>query len=1417
MFCYNVNMFKKEIDKMVYAGLDVGSTTIKLVILNENKEVVYKRYERHLSNIKKTIHMFLSDVVKEYNDVPIKLTVTGSGGLSSSKWLEVPFIQEVIACVKAVEETIEGTDVVIELGGEDAKITFFTNGIEQRMNGTCAGGTGAFIDQMAALMNTDAAGLNDLAKNAKEIYPIAARCGVFAKSDIQPLLNEGARKEDIAISVFQSVVNQTISGLACGRPIRGKVVFLGGPLFFLTELKQRFKETLNLAEADAVSPEDGQYYVAIGAARSTKDNVPTTFNQLLTNLTNHSLDATDDVTRMEALFENETDYLSFKERHAKSSVPIKDMATYHGNAYLGIDAGSTTTKMVLIDDNGDILYQFYANNEGSPLRVLKGALLELYDRMHEGIKIKKSAVTGYGEALIKAALFVDIGEIETVAHYTAAEHFVPNVDFILDIGGQDMKCMTTKDGIIQTVVLNEACSAGCGSFIENFAQSLDVSIPEFVDVAIKSKNPVDLGSRCTVFMNSKVKQAQKEGATVGDISAGLAYSVIKNALYKVIRLKSKDDLGDHVICQGGTFLNDAVLRAFELQTGKEVIRPNIAGIMGAYGCALIAKEDDNPYSSLISQEDLINLDINSTMRRCGLCQNNCILTVYDFLGIQYISGNRCERGLGLPLQKSELPNLFEYKNKRLFTYKPVKKENAKLTVGIPRVLNMYENYPFWVTFFNHLNFRMVLSPPSNNKIYQKGIETIPSESVCYPAKLVHGHISWLLEQNLDFIFYPSVMYEHKEDLTADNQFNCPIVISYPEVIKNNVDDLKDKNIPLVHPFISFHDFKLLPDKLYEVFKHTGVSKKEVTEAVKLAVNEMEQVKIDTQKEGERALKYMNDNNLFGIVLAGRPYHIDPEVHHGLDKLISGYGFVVFSEDSLAHLGSLERPIRVVDQWVYHNRLYRTANFVTEQPRLELVQLTSFGCGLDAVTADQVKEILERHNKIYTLIKIDEVNNLGAARIRIRSLKAAIEKRHQRSIMPIESTTALERVIFTKEMKKTHTILAPQMSPIHFELLEPVFKKAGYKVEILHYTTLADENTGLKYVHNDACYPSILVVGQLMEALKSGKYDLDKVALLITQTGGGCRATNYIAFIRKALKDMHLEHIPVISLNSLGKELNPGFKLSYKLIKEGLQALVYGDLLMKVLYRVRPYEITKGSANELYNKYNELGKTFFTGKLNTSFDVLCYETIQAFDRFPMTDEVKPKVGLVGEILVKFHPYANNDAVRIVEEEGGEAVMPALYDFFLYTLKNSMVKADLIGYHKKMKPISNLIIKYMERVRKNINKYLSISEHFTAYHNIHQIADGAKDILSLGNQTGEGWFLTGEMVSLIKDEVPNIICMQPFACLPNHVVGKGMIKALRNEYHEANIVAIDYDPGASSVNQLNRIKLMMAVAHKNLDSN
>ena len=1398
---------------MLLVGLDVGSTTIKLVVIDEHHHILHGKYERHFSNIRLTIEKLIAEAVTLFGERPLHISVTGSGGLSVAKWLDIPFIQEVVACVLAVEAFIHNVDVSIELGGEDAKITYFKNGIEQRMNGTCAGGTGAFIDQMASLLNTDAMGLNELAKGAKTIYPIAARCGVFAKSDIQPLLNEGARKEDIAISIFQSVVNQTISGLACGRPIRGNVAFLGGPLYFLSELRKRFIETLALGNAEAISPENSQLYVALGAALHSKHAPITHFEALSALLHDKKVNQEPEVKRLSPLFETPWDYETFKKRHNQAYVPFKSIKDYQGKAYLGIDAGSTTTKLVLINENKEIIYHYYASNQGSPLRVVKEALMAMYQEMPQGITIAHSCVTGYGEALIKAALRVDLGEIETVAHYQAAETFLPNVDLILDIGGQDMKCMTTHEGVIQTVILNEACSAGCGSFIENFATSLNVSVDTFVQEAIQAKEPVDLGSRCTVFMNSKVKQAQKEGASIGDISSGLAYSVIKNALYKVIRLRSSDELKENIIVQGGTFLNDAVLRAFELLTEKHVIRPNIAGIMGAYGAALIAQSKQQDTSTLLDKSGLQALNIESHMRRCDLCQNTCIITDYQFDESHAFSiGNRCERGIGLPIKKTVLPNVYAYKYQRLFQYKRLEKSKAKVTIGMPRALNIYENYPFWHTFFTELGIHVVLSSKSSPKIYQKGIETIPSESVCYPAKLVHGHIMDLLEKPIDYIFYPSIIYEQLEDKEANNQFNCPIVTSYPEVIRHNVDALKEKSVKLIQPFLSFHSKQALLKGLYETFSFLGYTKSAIKHAMDLAYLEDKAFKRDIRLKGEETLKYMQENRVKGIVLAGRPYHIDEEIHHGIDKLIASYGFCVLTEDSIAHLAALDRPLRVVDQWVYHSRLYKAAEVVSKHPHLELVQLTSFGCGLDAVTSDQVQELLTKNEKLYTIIKIDEVNNLGSARIRIRSLKAAIDRREEKGILPKVFEKKQVRVLFDKNMKKNHTILAPQMAPMHFDFVEAAFKRYGYNLHVLKETTHHDEQTGLKHVHNDACYPSILVIGQLIEALQSKQFDLDNTSIMISQTGGGCRATNYIAFIRKALEDAGFSHIPVISLSATGFEKNPGFKLSLGLIKTGIEAIIYGDLLMRMLLRTRPYEVIRGAANQRFEVHKQLGIAYFLGKSTLSFDELINVAVQNFDTLPINDIPKPKVGLVGEILVKYHPYANNDAIGIIESEGGEAVLPDFLDFILYTLKNSVYKADQFRYKRYQRPIYQYFIHYLETLRKPMKSALTASRRFSAPTSIEHKAKGAEKILSLGNQTGEGWFLTGEMVELIESGIPNILCMQPFACLPNHVTGKGMIKALRERYPSSNIVAVDYDPGSSEVNQLNRIKLMMSVAHK-----
>lgn len=1398
-------------------GIDVGSTTIKVVALDSYNKVIYNDYRRHFSDIKNTLIDSLEECFKKIGNFDLKITVTGSGGIGVAQWLQCDFQQEVIACTRAVEEFINKTDVVIELGGEDAKITYLKGGIDQRMNGTCAGGTGAFIDQMAILLNTDAQGLNILARDAENIYPIASRCGVFAKTDIQPLINEGAKKSDIAVSIFQAVVDQTISGLACGKPIRGKVTFLGGPLHFLDSLRERFIKTLNLKEGEYFAPENSEIYVALGAAILSENNEIISSKELIKKLNSISEKEIED-NFLEPLFKNDKEYFDFKKRHDSSVVPKSDLKTYKGNIFLGIDVGSTTTKAVVLGQNGELLYSSYNNNEGSPLNKTLEILKELYILINKDTRIAKATVTGYGEGLIKAALGIDIGEIETICHFRGAKEFMPNVEFILDIGGQDMKALMIKDGIINNILLNEACSSGCGSFIEGFSKSLGISIDEFAKLAISSKRPVDLGSRCTVFMNSKVKQVQKEGVSVSDISAGLSYSVIKNALYKVIKIRNFDELSKNIIVQGGTFYNDGILRSFEKITGINVVRPEIAGLMGAYGAALISKENhkENEISTIITRDKINDFTIETSCERCGICGNNCLLTINKFSETEkYITGNRCERPLGEIAKKKNVPNLYKYKLKRIFSYKPLSKEEAiRGEIGIPRVLNMYENYPFWFTFLTKLKFKVVLSPISNKEIFKLGIETIPSESACYPAKISHGHIMYLINKGLKIIFYPCVPYEYKEDSGANNHYNCPMVTSYPDVIKNNIDDLKEKNIKYLSPFLSLHNKEKLYKRLYEIFEEFNVTKKEIIEAVDAAFNERENVVSDIRKKGEETLKYIEEHKMKGIVLSGRPYHIDPEINHGLTDIITSFNMAVLTEDSVAHLGNLERPIRVVDQWMYHTRLYRAAAFVKERTDLELIQLTSFGCGLDAVTSDQVAEILVSRGKMYTLIKIDEGSNLGAVKIRIRSLKSAMEEREKNNVKLKNIDNSYNKNLFTKEMKKDWTILAPQMSPIHFQFIEKAARASGYNIDVLPANDKEAIEEGIKYVNNDACYPSILVIGQMINALKSGKYDPNKTALIISQTGGGCRATNYVGFLKKGLREAGFPNVPIISLNVLGMERQPGFKISYRLIKKLMMGVIYGDLFIRVLYRVRPYETVKGSANKLYEYYREKAfKNVENGNKN-EMNKLVKEIVKAFDTLEINDEVKPKVGIVGEILVKYHPTANNNIVDVLEKEGAEVVVPELLDFFLYCCYNSKFKNRYLSGSSIVKTGCDIAISYIESYRKVVKKELQNSERFGYPSSINNLAKKAANVVSLGNQTGEGWLLTGEMVELIESDVNNIVCIQPFACLPNHITGKGMIKALKSKYPLANIVAVDYDPGASEVNQLNRIKLMMSVAFKNL---
>ncbi|WP_455542030.1 acyl-CoA dehydratase activase-related protein [Intestinibacter sp.] len=1417
--------------KTFNVGIDVGSTTVKIVVLDKDT-VIFKKYTRHFSDVKKAVKEVLMEVYEKFGDVRISTVVTGSGGIDISKYLGLKFVQEVISSTKAIETFNPETDVVIELGGEDAKITYLSGGIDQRMNGICAGGTGAFIDQMASLLKTDAAGLNELAKGYEVIYPIASRCGVFAKTDIQPLINDGARKEDIAMSIFNAVVVQTVSVLSCGRAIEGNVAFLGGPLYFLSELRTAFKNVLNLSDENIVFPEDAQLYIAMGASILAKNEPAVDLSDLINKTKEIEGVNLSNAEGLEPLFRNEQEHNEFIDRHNKSKVTKKDLKDVKGNCFLGIDAGSTTTKAALIDENCNLVYTYYSSNEGSPLQTSINIVKDIYNSLPKDVNIVSSCVTGYGEALLKKALKIDYGEIETMAHYKAAKYFDPEVDFILDIGGQDMKCLHIKDGVIDNIILNEACSSGCGSFLETFAKSLSMSIEDFAKEGTYSQNPVDLGSRCTVFMNSRVKQAQKEGATVADISAGLSYSVIKNALFKVIKIRDLDELGKNIVVQGGTFYNDLVLRSFEKLIGRNVIRPDISGIMGAFGAALICKEKytQKHKTEFLSLKELENIKVDSTVRRCKGCSNKCLLTINKFSETEiFISGNRCENGAALygaekaDPNKEKPINLFAYKYDRLFNhYKPLKLEEApRGEIGIPRVLNMYEDYPFWFTLFTKLGFKVTLSGRSSKKLYEKGMTSIASETVCYPGKMVHGHIQSLIDKGVKTIFYPAVTHEYREDKTSDNHFNCPVVISYSEIIKNNVPDINKKNIKFVNPFMTLNDKENLKQRLCQVFSNyfaeLNISKSEIRDAVDAAREEELAFKDDIRRAGEEAVAKIEKENLKGIVLAGRPYHLDPEINHGMPELINSLDMAVLTEDSVCHLAQVQRPLRVLDQWVYHSRLYKAAEFTKKYDNIELVQLNSFGCGLDAVTTEQVQEILVEKSKIYTVIKIDEGNNLGAAKIRLRSLKAAMAEREGNNISV--KNIKEHKINYTKNDKfdPKRKLLVPQMSPIHFQFVEKAVNLSGWDVEILQDTSREIIEEGLRYVNNDACYPAIIVIGQLIGALKSGKYDLDNIAVGITQTGGGCRATNYIGFLRKAIYEAGFKDIPVISLSVQGIESN-GLKenVTLPLLNRAFMGIVYGDLFMKVLYRTRPYEKVKGSANALYEKWTKVCLDSLQKPKFSTFNKNIKGIIRDFDNLELLDIKKPRVGLVGEILVKFHPTANNNIVDVLEREGAEAVMPELAGFFLYCSMNSIYKKDnnLEGTTKG-KFFAKFFIGLVEFYQKTYIKELKKSKRFTAPESIYELADKTKSLVSIGNQTGEGWFLPGEMIELIESGVENIVCMQPFGCLPNHIIGKGPIKELKARYPKANIIPIDYDPSASEVNQINRIKLMLSRAFKNLN--
>jgi predicted CoA-substrate-specific enzyme activase len=1424
-------------------GIDIGSTTIKVVVLDANEKLVYKKYARHFSDIPTALVTNLTElrnVLVSLNgaatgteedilsNMRFRFALTGSAGMGIAQRLQLPFVQEVIAAATAVKKLIPQTDTMVELGGEDAKIMYFGSAPEERMNGVCAGGTGAFIDHMAALLNTDAKGLNDLAANAKRIYTIASRCGVFAKTDIQALMNDGASKEDIAKSIFQAVVNQTIGNLAQGREITGNVAFLGGPLYFLPELKKRFVETLKMAPEKVVNVEDGAYFVAVGAALS-EETKELGFKDLTANL--DKAEAGHGITRDErlALFRSAEEYDAFIERHNKDKVKRGDLAAYEGPVYVGIDAGSTTTKIVAIGSDKEILYTDYGSNQGSPLKIVIKELTGLYKAMPEKAYIAGCLTTGYGEKIVKAALHADAGEVETFAHYRAAYEFCPEVTCVLDIGGQDMKCFQIHNGSIGKIILNEACSAGCGSFIENFAQGLGMTAAEFADRAMDSKTPVDLGTRCTVFMNSRVKQAQKEGAPLADISAGIGLSVIKNALFKVMQLKDTRELGDHIVVQGGTFYNNAVLRNMEKLLERDVIRPDIAGLMGAYGAAILSLEqheaEPDHRSTLLKAKDLENFTVTTKSYRCNGCGNHCLVTMQTFPdGGRYFTGNRCERGEGKPKNTNKAPNIYEYKYQRLFNYPNVidpaaqgaaaarnGQRNQKTTpprgrIGIPRVLNMYEDFPFWATFFNKLGYEVVLSGKSTPMIYYKGMSTIPSDSLCYPAKLVHGHIMDLVEKGVKKIFYPCMPYNMEDEVNhTGNHYNCPVVASYAENIRNNMDVLRNENIKFMEPFLPINDPGKMLLRLTEAFKDENIKQSELKEAMEAGYKELEHYREDVRQKGAEILKEAREKNLPVILLVGRPYHLDPEINHGIPEMIQSYNLAIVSEDSVYHMDTPKDELSIVNQWSYHARLYHAASFAASHPEINLIQLSSFGCGLDAITTNQVREIMEGHQRLYTMIKLDEVSNLGAARIRLRSLLAVLSRRHVPGYQPIVMP---ERPYFTHECKETHTILVPQMAPIHFELITHVLGRYGYRVVIPETPKEDSINMGLQYVQNDMCYPAIVVIGQMLQAIKSGQCDPDHTSIMMFQTCGACRATNYMNLLRRALRNAGYPQVPVFACWGLEQD---AFRLNASGFKDVAKAVVYGDLLQNVTNRMRPYELVPGSTDKLFAKWMKIVKDELDHGNFLKYRQTIQELVKDFDAIPLVPNLwKPKVGVVGEILVEYHPVANNHLEEVLAREGAEVVMPELANFLLYMAFDGITRHDILDGSWLNKVGAQMFIKVADFFMSPMRKALEKSEHFTAPVSIYKVAELAAQHVSLGNMAGEGWLLPGEMTKLMEEGVRNVVCLQPWACLPNHILGKGVFREIRRSYEDANLVAMDCDPGASEVNQLNRLKLMLSVA-------
>lgn len=1397
-------------------GIDIGSTTVKYALVDENKKIIASRYERHKSAVVKTLKILLADLSQKVPCGHARLRLAGSGALGLSKKTSVGFVQEVVAAGSFLRANDPLLDVAVELGGEDAKIIYLTQGVELRMNEACAGGTGAFIDQMASLLKTDPIGLDQLAQNARRSHPIASRCGVFAKTDVVALLNSGVPREEIARSIFEAVADQAISGLACGRPIAGRVAFLGGPLHFLPQLALAFERKLKAPGTEFEHFENAQYAVAYGAALDALDNPQeseTTLKDFLQVLA--GIDTIEgEADRLAPFFESEKELEDFRKRHASHRAKRANLDEAKGDLFLGIDLGSTTVKLALIDEDGAILKDWYDHNEGDPLPKLIPKVLELKAQIPACARIRSICTTGYGASLAQAALGTQFNEVETLAHQRAAVAFDPLTSYVIDIGGQDMKCLKVTGGAISDVKLNEACSSGCGSFIETYAKQLGLKLSDFVQKALHAKHPCDLGTRCTVFMNSKVKQAQSAGASVEDITAGLCHSIVLNALHKVLRIADTKQLGDHVLVQGGTFLNDAILRAFELYIGKEVIRPDIAGLMGAYGAALIAKERTTADTALLdlSEKALDLSNVKTTEFRCKSCNNHCLLTLHRFAsGQKHVSGNRCDFALkGAEEKVGE--HFIDKKCALLFNRTPLEADSApRGTIGIPRVLNIYEHYPYWFELFTKLNFHVELSPYSDHYIAGLGIESIPSQSLCLPAKLAHGHVTWLAKKGVKEIWLPCVPKERTNFANVPGRFSCPVVGGYPEALKLNFECTHPES-KLLTPFVDLNEAQTVIKAVHEAFPEIAVA--EIKEAVKSAENAQQTYQRQIRQMGEKCFREHEITKAPLVVIASHPYHMDPFVNHGICTLIASMGVDIVTEDSIAHLAADTASLDVIDQWTFHSRLYRAAEMVRDKPWAELVQLVSFGCGLDAITSEQVRRIMEPAGKLYTMLKIDEGDTLGAARIRLRSLFAAVKDRKQLKSKVSEAPVRWYKKAETKAVnaKAVKTIYVPQMAPIHFPILESALKSLGYRVKLLPKVSHEAIQLGLRYVNNDACYPAIVVIGQLLDTVLSKDFDRKTSALLLAQTCGPCRATNYATLLKWSLRDLDMDDLPVITISTHKITGTEHLPLGFKGINRIALGVLYGDLLQKLYLKVRAYEKIPGSAQKLLQKWQAAAiRDIDQGKRALRANV--QQIVSDFAAVETLDVKKPQVGIVGEILLKYHSQANLDILEALFAEGAEPRLGDISSFLLYCLYDPVFQAKALKGPKLQAFASSFLLDYFESLRKIANDALARAG-FSTMPTLKEHLARLKSLMSPAQQAGEGWLLTAEMVEFLETGAENVLCLQPFACLPNHITGKGVMRVLRQMYPEANLCAIDFEAGTSHANFTNRLKLFMAQAKDNL---